>query len=77
MTVKVQIGPYTAQIADYVWTSPDATLAELLNLMLPDGGPSGSDPNPDLNAARAVVATLGGKILDPGPTPAFDPQAIY
>lgn len=50
--ITVNFGGATAQIEAYVWQSENKPLERLLNAMLPAGGPSGSDPAPDWNAAR-------------------------
>ena len=61
--VKVSVAGFPAQIDSYRWTSKDKALERLLNSMLPAGGPSGSDPNPDYTAALDAVARLGGEVL--------------
>jgi hypothetical protein len=68
--ITIQIAHHRASIEWYHWTSDSPELAGLLNAMLPEGGPSGSEPDPDRNAARAAVALLGGALLDSGPAAA-------
>jgi hypothetical protein len=75
---KITIAGFEAEVKDYKWTCPESPELEgLLNARLNPGGPSGSDPNPDRTAAQNAVKFLGGKVTDPGPDSAFDPDAIY
>ena len=65
--VKTIIAGQPATIEGYVWTSPDAGLAAMLNAGLPWHGAGPSDPNPDLTAAQDAVKTLGGEVLEASP----------
>lgn len=60
--VTVNIGGDIATIDGYEWQSTNEALQDLLNGMLDPLGPSGADPNPDLTAAQAAIAALGGKV---------------
>ena len=63
--VTAQFGPYKATIEGYKWSVPESeSMEKLLNASLHPYGPSGSDPYPDLTAAREAVEELGGKVLD-------------
>lgn len=63
MAATIEINGIEAMIEEYHWTSKDATLAGILNTLLDPLGPSGADPNPDLHAAQAAVAELGGEVV--------------
>jgi hypothetical protein len=63
MSATIQLGPVEATITDYVWSSDDEPLAEMLNARLPPGGHSGDDPNPDYTAALEAAEALGGEVL--------------
>lgn len=76
MTATIRILGQEATIAGYRWTGADASLVAMLNAMLDPDGPAGSDPNPDLNAARAAAEAFKGEVLSYEETP-FDPEAIY
>ena len=76
MPATVMIDGKEAMIKDYVWVSGDKELINMLNEILPLGGPSGADPNPDGTAAQEAVKVLGGKVLKIVPVE-FDPEVIY
>lgn len=64
MSVNVDFGGgLGASIQDGVWTCQDPAWLETLNTFLPEGGPSGSDPDPDFTTANAVVRALGGRVF--------------
>jgi hypothetical protein len=65
--VKVTIAGHPATIDGYVWTSPDAGLASMLNASLPWHGSSPANPHPDLTAAQDAIAVFGGEILHADP----------
>ena len=78
MAVKVRIGPYEATIDGYKWTVPESEdMESLLNARLEPFGPSGSDPYPDLTAARKAVEELGGEVLEYDEPKPLPPGAIY
>lgn len=60
--VTVNIAGDIATIDGYEWQSDNESLQELLNAMLHPSGPSGADPYPDLTAAEAAIAKLGGEV---------------
>lgn len=60
-TIKVLNKEYT--ITDYKWSGPNKMVVRMLNSFLDPDGPSGSDPNPDATAARAVVDEMGFEFL--------------
>lgn len=65
MSAKIRIGNREASIEDYVWSSADQAFAEWLNgLLRLRGDPSGSDPNPDCNAAEEIAKRYHGKLLE-------------
>ena len=64
MSASVSIWEVKAKIDGYVWSSDDASFADLLNALLDPLGPSGSDPAPDYHAALAAVEMLGGEVTD-------------
>lgn len=65
MSAKIELGGEQATIEDYVWTSPNQALADWLNaLLVQRGEPSGSDPNPDCNAAEEIAKQYHGKLLE-------------
>lgn len=66
----------TASITGRTWTSDDATLAELLNLMADGREFYTSDPDPDHTLAREAVATFGGEITHHD-RPEYVPGRIY
>jgi len=76
MTATIRILGQEATITGYRWASADAALAAMLNARLDPDGPAGSDPNPDLNAARAAAEAFKGELVSYDETP-FDPEAIY
>jgi hypothetical protein len=77
MTATITILGDTATIDSYRWSCPANPLTEaMLNARLDPDGPAGSDPNPDLNAARAAAEAFGGQVISYQET-AFDPEAIY
>lgn len=62
--VKIRIMPgLEATIEGYHWTCDNPAFEKVLNNMLSSCGPSGSDPNPDLTAARKAVERYGAEIL--------------
>ncbi len=63
MPAAVRFGGIDATISGYVWSSEDESLAGMLNAMLPAGGPSGADPNPDGTAAQEAVRILRGELV--------------
>jgi len=70
--VRVKFGPYEATIEGYQWNCKEKSLEKLLNASLHPYGPSGSDPYPDLTAAKKAAAEFNGEILDydkPKPIP--------
>ena len=75
--IRVDVLGVEAAIDGYKWTCKEPMLQNILNAMLDPFGPSGSDPNPDLNAARDSVSRLGGKIIDEGPKPSYSPDRVY
>ena len=64
MSAKIRFFDVEAVINGYKWSCPDKTLEQLLNSTLNPYGPSGADPNPDLNAALQFIETYGGELLD-------------
>lgn len=60
-TIKVLNKEYT--IDGYKWSGPNKTVVGMLNSFLNPYGPSGSDPNPDATAARAVADEMGFEFL--------------
>lgn len=66
--VKIETMKQIATINKYKWQSKNEALTAMLNAYLPTNGPSGADPNPDLTAARNIVAIFGGEILHADPT---------
>jgi hypothetical protein len=65
--VKVTVAGQPATIDGYVWTSPVAGLADMLNAGLPWHGASPADGDPDLAAAQDAIAKFGGEILHADP----------
>ena len=61
-TINTHLGQATC--TNYHWEADNETLAKYLNVLLDPNGPSGSDPNPDLTAARVAVNEIGAKIVD-------------
>lgn len=49
----------TATVDGYEWSCPVKALEHILNSLLDEGGPSGSDPNPDHTAAIEALDFLG------------------
>ena len=54
-----------ARVECGIWTSDHAWVVSLLELVRPPA--SGSDPDPDLTAAQAVVDAYGGEIIQQAP----------
>lgn len=75
-SATVRIGGLMAVIEGWHWEADEPWLADLLNGMLDEDGPSGDDPQPEINAAEAAVAELGGEVVSavPGKT---KPGEIY
>lgn len=64
MTAKVKFSTgEEATIQQYKWTAKDESFTRLLNSLLDPDGPSGSDPNPDLTAAREIAKLLDGEVV--------------
>jgi len=59
-----------AVIDGYKWASKNARLQELLNANLDPGGPGGEIPDPDWDAAQAMIDKYGGKVIKKAPKPA-------
>lgn len=76
MSATIQIADIKATINNYKWRCKNKHYERLLNSMLNDGGPSGSDPNPDYNAALLAVKMIGGKVIDYDLLD-YDENAIY
>ena len=75
--VKVDFGGTVASIINYTWTCDDDMLLSLLNSILDDDGPSGSDPDPDYTAAQIAIEEVGnGKIVFADDAE-FDEDVIY
>jgi hypothetical protein len=54
-----------AVIKDWHWTSIDnKNLEEMLNLQLPDGGPSPSQPQPEIEEAHRMAKMFDGEVID-------------
>ena len=77
MSVTMSVAGKEAVIDGYVWASDDELLEQFLNSMLDPGGPSGADPNPDLNAAIDAAGKLGGKVIDRGLPVVFVEGRVY
>jgi hypothetical protein len=61
--VQVQFGSDFASIEDGQWSGENKSLIDLLNTLIPLGGPGGQDPDPDYHAAQRAIDALGyGKI---------------
>ena len=61
-----------ATIDDYHWKSNDKTIEKILNSLLMPFGPSGSDPDPDYNAALEAINMVGGEIIQHEPTESIE-----
>lgn len=61
--ILIQVGSDSASILHMEWTSANKELKRKLDGLLPDGGPSGADPNPDLTTALDAVDKLKGKLV--------------
>ncbi len=59
MTAKIKTPIGEAIIDGYKWQSDNKNLESFLNSLLSKDGPSGADPNPDLNAALVALTELG------------------
>ena len=77
MSVTIRTGPYEATISNYEWRCQDKSFRGALNTDLGMWGPSGDDPNPDLNAAEHAVERFGGRIVEVNQSIKFDPKKVY
>lgn len=76
MSATIEIGLDQATIDNYIWTSDNKALADLLNAMRPVNGASGADPDPELTQAQQAATRLGGKVLKHDEIE-FDPDVVY
>lgn len=75
--VKVDFGGTIATINNYVWDCNDNALLDLLNSILDNSGPTGSDPDPDYTAAQVAIDEIKfGEIVYAADVP-FDDEVIY
>jgi len=53
-----------AMIYEREWISDDKDFERLLNLLLPEDGTSGSDPQSDVTEAYRIADFLGGEVVE-------------
>lgn len=81
VTIRTNTGD-EATISGWEWVSKKASLEIKLSSFLSPYGPSGSDPYPDLTAARNAIAELKkagiiAKITDEGTPPKYVKNMVY
>jgi hypothetical protein len=81
MPLIIEIGGAQLTYTDDGWTADeprDSEMAATANQLMDEPpGVSGADPYPALTNAKRIVQALGGKIIDEGQPPAFDPDVVY
>ncbi len=76
VTVRLSNGR-TATIEMMEWTSESAILQKTLTDMLPEFGPSGADPWPDMTQAMLAIDKYGGEVIEATGQPEYVPGRVY
>lgn len=77
MSVTIRIAGIEATIQDGVWSCDDPPTLRVLQSNHDVGdGPEGSDPYPDLTAAKKAVQDLGGTVVRYDELPDGPPDLI-
>jgi len=76
MAASIRVGRIEATIEGYRWRSTDATLAALLNAMLPEYGPPPYHVPADYVAALQAIEQLGGEVIRYDDAPKPEPGLI-
>ncbi len=81
MKVQMRVDGFDVEVYAYKIKSTNAELAaQLSSRFLLENGPRGSDPNPDLHIAMAIVREFGqdrSTIISADSMPALDPWVVY